>query len=282
MKRILICESGATKGDWRVIEAGIQTARVMSAGTNVSTMDVEVIRSIIQAAARQLPAARYDNIHFYTAGVVTSSIETDLAGILHDCFDASDVEVQNDLIASARAACGHEPGIAVIMGTGANSCQWDGSKIVKRVNAGGFIIGDDGSASVLGKLFISDYIKGLVPDEIAEDYARKYPSEYADIVDMVYRNPGSPSAWLGSLCPFIISYYDHPYIKRLVDGNFKAMVDRCLKFYDIGKYPVGIVGGFGNALKDIITPIFEENGVRIRAFISSPIEQLIEYHTSLN
>ena len=95
---------------------------------------------------------------------------------------------------------------------------------------------------------------------------------------MVYHNPGSPSGWLGSLCPFILSYYDRPYIKQLVDNNFKAFVDRCLRQYDIDKYPVGIIGGFGNALEDIVRPIFEENGIRIRAFIPSTIEELIRYH----
>ena len=279
MKRIIICESGATKADWRVIENGIQTLRIFSSGTNVSTMKMEVIESIIQEAAGQLSAEEYDELHFYTAGVITPVIQTELVHILGKYFKSKEIEVQTDLVASARAACGHAPGIAAIMGTGSNSCQWDGEKIVKHIKSGGFIIGDDGSASVLGKLFISDYIKGLVPEEIATEYAEKFPSEYHDIVEMVYHNPLSPSAWLGSLCPFILSHYGHPYIQTLVDNNFQAFVDRSLKLYEIEKYPVGIIGGFGNALKEIITPIFEKNGISIRAFIPTPIEELIKYHS---
>ena len=278
MKRMIICESGATKADWRVVEDGRQTERELSAGMNVSTMKMDLIESVVREAAGSLPKGKYDEIHFYTAGVITPSIQEDLEGILGKCFEAAEVEVQTDLVASARAACGHEPGIAAIMGTGSNSCQWDGRKIVRQVKSGGFIIGDDGSASVIGKLFISDFIKGLVPEEIAEEYAEKYPHEYPDIVEMVYHNPGSPSGWLGSLCPFILSHYSHPYIKQLVDGSFKAFVERSLRQYEIDKYPVGIIGGFGNALKDIVRPIFEEYGIRIRAFIPSPIEELIKYH----
>lgn len=277
MKRIIICESGATKADWRVIEDGMQTAREVSAGTNVSTMKMDVIESIISDVSRKLPVGQYDEIHFYTAGVITPEMHKVLVEILERRFGISEVEVQTDLVASARAACGHEQGIAAIMGTGSNSCQWDGEKIVRHVKSGGFIIGDDGSASVLGKLFISDYIKGLVPENIAAEYVKNYPSEYHEIVEMVYRNPTSPSGWLGSLCPFILSFYGHPYIKQLVDGNIEAFVERCLKQYDIDN-PVGIIGGFGNALKDIIKPIFEENGIRIRKFIPSPIEELIDYH----
>ena len=279
---MIICESGATKADWRVIENGGQVIREISSGINVSTMKIEIIESIIKDVSERLPAVRYDEIHFYTAGVITPSIENSLYDILKKCFTVSQIEVQNDLVASARAACGHAPGIAAIMGTGSNSCQWDGERIVRHVKSGGFIIGDDGSASVLGKLFISDFIKGLVPEEIAFKYSERYPSDSHEIVEMVYHNQCSPSAWLGSLCPFIMSHYSHPYIKNLVDGNIRAFVDRSLMQYEVEKYPVAIIGGFGNALKDIVRPIFEENGIRIRSFIPSPIEELIRYHLKEN
>lgn len=279
---MIICESGATKADWRVIENGGQVIREISSGINVSTMKIEIIESIIKDVSERLPAVRYDEIHFYTAGVITPSIENALYDLLKKCFTVSQIEIQNDLVASARAACGHAPGIAAIMGTGSNSCQWDGERIVRHVKSGGFIIGDDGSASVLGKLFISDFIKGLVPEEIAFGYSERYPSDYHEIVEMVYHNQCSPSAWLGSLCPFIMSHYSHPYIKNLVDGNVRAFVDRSLMQYEVEKYPVSIIGGFGNALKDIVRPIFEENGIRIRAFIPSPIKELIRYHMKEN
>lgn len=278
MKTMIICESGATKADWSVIKNGVQTAQVLSAGMNVSTMTMDTIESVIKEAADRLPAGEYDEVHFYTAGVITPSIREDMERIISTYFTVSEIELQTDLVGSARAACGHEPGIAAIMGTGSNSCQWDGEKIIKQIKSGGFIIGDDGSASVLGKLFISDFIKGLVPEEIAAEYAETFPHEYPDIVEKIYHNPGSPSGWLGSLCPFIMSHYSNPYIKQMVDNNFRAFVERSLKQYEIDRYPVGVIGGFGNALKDIIKPIFEENGIRIRNFIPSPIEELIKYH----
>lgn len=278
--RIIICEAGATKADWRLTENGRQVAQVFTPGTNVSTMKMEVIASIIEGVAAHLPVGwQADAVFFYTAGVVTDAIRDTLEAILRRCFGAPMVEVQTDLVASARAACGHSHGIAAILGTGSNSCEWNGSRIVRHVKSGGFIIGDDGSASVLGKLFISDYIKGFVPAGIAADYAARFPSTYPEIVEMVYHNPGSPSGWLGSLCPFILSHYGHPYIKQMVDGNFRAFVERNLRQYSIDKYPVGVIGGFGNALQQIVRPIFEAAGVRIRAFIPSPVEALIQYHS---
>ncbi len=286
MKKI-ICEAGATKADWRVIENGRQLARHLSAGINVSTMDMAVIRKNIREAAEALGQTLKSEalterpvsaIHFYAAGVITPAIHDALSDSLQASFGATEIEIQTDLMACARAACGHEPGIAVILGTGSNSCQFDGEKIVRQVKSGGFILGDEGSASALGKSFISDYIKGLVPAEIAAEYAANFPSEYADIVEQVYHNPGSPSAWLGSLCPFIVSHYGHPYIRQLVNGNFQAFIDRSLQQYDIDRYPVGIVGGFGNAYRDILRPLFETAGIRIRAIIPAPIEELVRYH----
>ncbi len=275
----IICESGATKGDWRVIEGGKQAARILTGGTNVSAMSREAVLAVIKEAASRLPEGPYEAVHFYTAGVITDNIRIWLEEALQEAFGARETEIQTDLVAAARAACGHAPGIAVILGTGSNSCQYDGTQIVKHVKSGGFILGDDGSASVIGKLFISDYIKGLVPEEIARPFDEAFPGlDYPTVVTQVYHPTGSPSAWLGSFCPFIISHYEHPYIKALVDGSFQAFIDRCLRQYDIDRYPVGIIGGFGNALQNILTPLLERNGISIRAYIPAPIEELVRYH----
>ena len=276
---ILVCESGATKGDWRACEGGQCICRVLTKGTNVSTMERTAIESIISEAASSLPDGPYESIHFYTAGVITPEIEKWVSEALKKAFNTDKAEVQTDLVAAARAACGHSKGIAVILGTGSNSCQWDGKKIVKHIKSGGFILGDDGSASVIGKLFISDYIKGLVPEDITADFDRKFPGmDYPRVVTEVYHSEGSPSAWLGSFCPFILSHYDHPYIKKLVDGSLQAFIDRSLKQYDCEDSPVGIIGGFGKALEGILRPLMEKNGIRIRAFIPSPIDELVKYH----
>lgn len=274
----LICESGATKADWRSPDP---EARVLTEGINVSTMERSRIEAIITDAASRLPAGPYKSVHLYTAGVITGDILAWLVPALQNAFGTTEAEVQTDLVAAARAACGHSPGIAVIMGTGSNSCQYDGEKIVRHIKSGGFILGDDGSASVIGKLFISDYIKGLVPEEIAREFDERFPGmDYPTVVTNVYHPTGSPSGWLGSFCPFIMSHYSHPYIKALVEGSLQAFIDRSLKQYDVDRYPVGIIGGFALAMKDILVPLFEKNGIRIRAFIPAPIEELVKYHSS--
>ena len=278
----LIIESGATKGDWRVVtNAGEQQEQILTLGTNVSTMSMRAIEDIIRGACEQIcdKGLHIEEVYMYTAGVVTEEVTEYLSLLFRTLLSCAKVEICDDLTGAARAACGHRAGIAAILGTGSNSCQYDGEKIVKRVYSSGFILGDEGSAATLGKLFIADFLKGLVPEDIAADFRSRYPSDYATIIANVYRSTGSPSAYLGSLAPFIVGYYDNPYIKSLVDNNFRAFITRSLRQYDVDKYPIGVVGGFGNALKEIFSRVAEQEGVRVERFISNPIEELIKYHS---
>lgn len=275
----IIAECGATKSDWRLIDGGKEIKQVLLSGINVSAMSMDAVKAVVDGAMMQLCAAgdAVASIHLYVAGVVTDEIHQQLNDILVAHCPSAPVEIQTDLVAAARAACGHAPGIAAIIGTGSNSCQFDGEKIVKRVAAGGFILGDEGSAAALGRLFLSDFIKGLVPAEVADDFSSHYPSDYATIVEKVYCSQ-SPSAYLGSLAPFIMEHYAHPYIKELVDGNFRSFIRRSLKQYDTEGCPVGVVGGFAYALKDVFSRIASEEDVRITRFVKAPIEGLLDYH----
>lgn len=278
----VIIESGATKSDWRVVSAaGEEMARFAASGTNVSTMPMSAVEAVVRDVCGQIieQGIAIDAVYMYTAGVVTAGVRTALMQTFQSIFAGATVEIEDDLTAAARAACGHRAGIVAILGTGSNSCQFDGEKIVKRIYSGGFILGDEGSAATLGKLFIADLLKGLVPKYIADDFVSRYQYDYAAIVENVYHSTTSPSAFLGGLAPFILEYYNDAYIRTLVDDNFRAFIRRSLKQYDVDRYPVGVVGGFGNALKDIFSEIATQEGITLSRFISSPIEELIKYHT---
>ena len=278
----VIIESGATKSDWRVVSAaGEEMARFAASGTNVSTMPMSAVEAVVRDVCGQIieQGIAIDAVYMYTAGVVTAGVRTALMQTFQSIFAGATVEIEDDLTAAARAACGHCAGIVAILGTGSNSCQFDGEKIVKRIYSGGFILGDEGSAATLGKLFIADLLKGMVPKYIADDFALRYQYDYAAIVENVYHSTTSPSAFLGGLAPFILEYYNDAYIRTLVDDNFRAFIRRSLKQYDVDRYPVGVVGGFGNALKSIFSEIATQEGITLSRFISSPIEELIKYHT---
>ncbi len=274
----IIVESGATKSDWRVLgQDGREVKRFLRAGTNVSSMKLEDIKSTLTEAFASEGLEKAAGFYLYTAGVVTPEIADELVKHLRSLAQIDEIEINNDLMGAARGACGHEPGIAAILGTGSNTCFYDGSTLSQKVYSGGYVIGDEGSGASLGKLFLADFIKGLVPDEIARDFAKEFDSSYAGIVQGVYRS-ASPSGYLGSLAPFILRHYSHPYAKALVDKNFQSFIDRSLLRYDTARYPVGIVGGFGWACKDIITPLLDKAGIKVSRFIKAPIEGLCEYH----
>ena len=274
----IIVESGATKSDWRVLGGdGSEIERFLRAGTNVSSMKLEDIKSTLTEAFASEGLEKAAGFYLYTAGVVTPEIADELVKHLRSLAQIDEIEINNDLMGAARGACGHEPGIAAILGTGSYTCFYDGSTLSQKVYSGGYVIGDDGSGASLGKLFLADFIKGLVPDEIARDFAKEFDSSYAGIVQGVYRS-ASPSGYLGSLAPFILRHYSHPYAKALVDKNFQSFIDRSLLRYDTARYPVGIVGGFGWACKDIITPLLDKAGIKVSRFIKAPIEGLCEYH----
>lgn len=277
----VIADCGATKSQWIILHCDGTASRMTANGINVSTMSADSITEILSETAIRISAtdSTAAEIHLYMAGIPSDELKAVISDIFSRHFPIESLEIQSDLTGAARAVCGHEPGIAAIIGTGSNSCQYDGEKITHHVNTGGFILGDEGSGATLGRLFISDFLKSLVPKEIADDFSSRFPSDYSTIVTNVYKSQDSPSGYLGSFAPFIMEHYSHPYIKELVDGNIRSFFRRAIRQYDTDNHPVGIVGGFGYALQDVITRIASEEGITISRFVKNPIDGLAEYHS---
>lgn len=274
---ILIIESGATKSDWLAISRdGRQEFTASLAGMNISTAGTDFLAEVIAGAAALLPCDKISEVFLYTAGVPSEEKVQILRKLFLQSFPGiTSFCVESDLLAAARAVCGHDSGIAAIIGTGSNSCFYDGGKITEHVNCGGFIIGDEGSAAKLGSIFLADHIKGLVPAEVDDDFNARFDGSYSGIVSRIY-SAAAPSAYLGSIAPFILSHYSNPYIKEMVDGNFKAFFSRCICRYP--KAPIGFAGGFAWACRGIISEIAAEYGLEISCFVKSPIENLAAYH----
>jgi len=272
----VIVESGATKSDWRVFDSdGNQTQRVILPGMNVSSMKIEEIEDILSQGIAATECVGADAIYLYVAGVLTDGIREKLSRILSVTFKK--VDVQNDLIGAARSLFGSGCGIVAIMGTGSNTCFYDGKNVSQKVFSGGYVIGDYGSASALGKDFLSDFIKNRIPGTVARDFAKEFDASYDGIVTGVYKSP-SPAKYLGSLAPFIIRHYNDPHIKALVDDNFNRFIEKSLLAYDTSSYPVGVVGSFAYACRDIFLPLCKAVGIDVQAFCPEPIEDLIKYH----
>lgn len=285
---LLIVESGATKTDWCSVALDKEPVNVRTAGMNLATMDQNVIESIVREAVAAFKAGGLagdvTEVHFYAAGLIVSEgekVPSQARGLdqaLRASFPEAEIEYASDLLDAARAVCGHKPGIAAIMGTGSNSCLFDGEKVVKNVRSAGFILGDEGGGARLGRLFMSDFLKGLVPEQVSSEFARDFKVDYMTVVQNVYRGD-APSKYLGSFAPWILERYStSEYVRELVEQNFRDFILRALKQYDIEKYPVGVVGGFGYANREIMKKVAEPYGIRFSTFLATPIDGLVEYH----
>ena len=282
---IIIVESGASKSDWCGISAdgALHTAKL--AGINSAVMSHEAIKAIVDEAVPAVnpEGEKVDEIHFYAAGLINDGkgvpdAAKSIDAVFRDLGPGAEAHYESDLLDAARSVCGHEPGIAAILGTGSNSCFYDGEKIVKNVRSGGFILGDEGGGAVLGKLFMADFLKGRMPSELADEFASRYKVDYMTVVQNVYKG-SAPSRYLGEFAPFIMSHYGKVgYVTELADRNFRNFIERCLCSYDIKNNPVGVVGGFGYAYRDILVRIGAEYGIRFSKIIAAPMEGLVEYH----
>ena len=265
MKTLLV-DCGATKADWYVSDG----KQLHTEGFNLSHSPREKLQAIMDDVAARLGGG-IGEVHFYAAGLVGES-PLDLSR----WFPDASIEYTSDMVGAARAVCRHRAGIAAILGTGANTCQWDGEKITRKVNSGGFIVGDEGSAAVLGKNFMRDFLKNRVPAKMAAEFSQKFPSDYASLVKNIYQGE-APARFLGSFAPFILSYYRvNEYATALVEANFRDFFEYAVKQYE--DLPLGVVGSYGFACKDILPAVGARYGVRFSTFLSSPLEGIKQYH----
>ncbi len=268
----LIVESGATKTDWCLVGPEGPVQRFQTPGMNLSTISAETNAAVLETAVAQLPGDVRE-VHFFAAGLLDFPEELDK--VFREKFPQARTEYASDLLAAARAACGHAAGIAAILGTGSNTCHYDGEKIIRNIHGGGFIIGDEGSGAALGRMFLADLVKDLVPEDLARDFAASHEADYASVVRNIYRSP-APSRYLGSLAPFLLEHRGNAYVDALVDRNFRDLMERTLVRYD--RLPVGVVGGFGFACRADLERLGTEYGLTFSRFIPSPMEGLIDYY----
>lgn len=274
---ILIADSGSTKTDWCMVENGEPVLRFQTRGTNPFFQTEEEIRKEIETGL--LPALKDyvpSVVYFYGAGCAFPEKNEMIRRAINQYVPVS-VEVGSDLLAAARALCGDRPGIACIMGTGSNSCYYDGKEIVKNVSPLGFILGDEGSGAVLGKLLIGDVLKDQLPPALKEQFLAQYELTPALIMDRVYRQP-FPNRFLAGFSPFILEHLDEPAIWELVTRSFLAFFTRNVKQYDYLELPVHLVGSVAWHYQDILKDIAFDLGICLGTIAQSPMEGLVRYY----
>lgn len=279
---ILIADCGSTKTDWCFTEGGKIASRVYTGGMNAVLLTEEEIRQKI--ADELLPQAEGLNpeaVYFYGAGCLAPEICGNVARAIGYNFpSAKTIEVYTDLLAAARALCGRQAGIACIMGTGSNSCYYDGEKICDNVSPLGYILGDEGSGAVLGKLLVGDVLKRQLPDELCEKFLTQYGLDRLSIITRVYKEPAA-NRFLASLSPFLLENISYPAVRELVVSSFKAFFRRnVLNYKQAAELPVCFVGSIAWHYKPVLEEAAAAYGLTVGTILKSPMDGLIEYHSN--
>lgn len=276
----LIADSGSTKVDWRAIMDDGSVQEIGTEGINPVFQTFDYIVEIFKNKLLPVLGPNVGDIYFYGAGVLSAELSETLSKAFKSVFPNSVCHSASDVLAAARALCGHSAGIACIMGTGSNTSFYDGEKITKNVKAGGFILGDEASGGNLGKRLVSDFIKGLLPKELEEEFVKRYNLDYPKIVEKVYKQP-LPSRFLASFSPFINEFRNHPHINNLLRSSFTDFFTRNIYQYDYKNYDVNIVGSIAFYYEDILKEVASGHGVTIGKILKSPICGLVDYHKNL-
>ena len=276
---ILLADSGSTKTDWGLVENGKLVKRLRTSGMNPFQMSEEAITEEIKThLVPELPGTVLDEVHFYGAGCTKEKQPIVERALRANLTINGECEVASDMLGAARGICGHKPGIACILGRGSNSCSYDGKNLVKNVSPLGFILGDEGSGAVLGKLLVGDVLKNQMPEAITKRFFEKYKLTSAEIIDRVYRQP-KPNTFLASFVPFLEENIDEPKIYNLVKESFRSFLRRNVMQYDGWQtLPIGFNGSIAKIYKKPLLEALEEEGMHLGRIIQAPMEAMVEYH----
>ena len=275
---IIIADSGSTKADWMVVKEDGTQYIVSTMGFNPFYHDAEFIAAELRKDfVNQVPVNEITHVDYYGTGIHDVQRAEIVAEGLRMVMPNAQVVVEHDLLASARATCIDEPGIACIIGTGSNTCLYDGKNIIDNVSNLGFLAGDEGSGAHLGKKLIQAYFYRELPAEIVADFEAKFPEGKTAIKNKIYE--GAANVYLASFTRFLASWKAHPFIQKLVGDAFGELVDRhVLKYEGCEKHPVHFVGSIAHYFQEVLDKTLTDRGLHLGIVIKKPIDSLVKYH----
>jgi N-acetylglucosamine kinase-like BadF-type ATPase len=277
---ILIADCGSTKIDWCLLNGNEKVAQIFTTGMNALLLtQQEMTERIHDELMPHIVSYKVDEIYYYGAGIISDEIKDSVRNALKaNIPTATKIEVDTDLLAAARALCGREPGIACILGMGSNSCYYDGEKVVDNVSPLGYILGDEGSGAVLGKLLVGDVLKKQLPEHLCQKFLDEYNMDRTKIINAVYRQPAA-NRFLAQFAPFLERNIDEPAIHDLVLRSFTAFFVRNVESYDGYKQlPCNFVGSIALKEQKVLREAAAARGITIGNIMVAPMEGLIRYH----
>ncbi|HCO68897.1 MAG TPA: ATPase [Dysgonomonas sp.] len=275
---ILLADGGSTKVDWCLANENGIVERVFTGAMNpFFRPEEDMAEEIGQSLVPLLKNYSVGEVHFFGAGCAFPEVNR----ILHDAISVhikcGVITIDSDLVAAARGLCGSEKGIACILGTGSNSCYYDGEKIKDQISPLGYILGDEGSGAVLGRLFIGACLKNQLTGGIKEQFLNQMNLTLSDILDKVYKQP-MPNRFLAGTAPFIAQNIKDESIYNLVYNSFKDFFIRNVMQYDYRNNPVHFTGSVAYHFAEVLKHAAHDTAIRMGKIVQSPMEGLVEYY----
>ena len=278
MSVILIADSGATKAEWCLLNNGKKKI-VFTPGLSPYFLTTDAIADLVrQQLAAKLKNITVDEIFFYGTGCANPDNAKSVKKALSGVFPSAKVIVNTDLMGAARAVCGREKGIACILGTGSNSCYFNGKTIVKNSPGIGYVLGDEGSGAYLGKKVIQYYMYDTFDEDLRARFDAKYVTTPTEILDNVYKKP-LPNRYLATFAMFLAENRGHYMIENIIeDGLNDFFFQHLNKYNEVWKYPVNFVGSVADGFKDVIQNLCASYEFELGVILKNPMQGLSKYH----
>ncbi len=275
---ILIADSGATKTEWCLTD-GEKTQTIFTEGLNPYYHTEKSIKEVVTNNLLPDLKEKPEELFFYGAGCDSEKKNNVVRDALKNCFPDTTVNIYHDLLGAARACFLHEPGIACILGTGSNSCLYNGTEIIEHIPSLAFILGDEGSAGYFGKRLINKYFRFEIPDDLKVDLEENYNMSLEHITSGLY-DGDQKSRFIASYGAFLGEHADHPFIKDILYKGFESFVSRIiLNYTNATDYEVRFIGSVAFAHQRLIKEILQKYDLKPGLFVRNPMERLVEFHT---
>jgi len=274
---IVIADSGSTKTIWTFVQNEEVVRLEVAFGINPYQQDENEILSRIREAIGEW-GSQLRQAYFYGSGVTSANVDKVERSLQAVCTKAEKIEVNNDVLAAARSLCRHEAGIACILGTGSNSCLYDGKKIVSNVGGFGFILGDEGSGAVLGKQLFIDFLYKKIPPHLTKILEEEHGLSMTHILEQTYRSQ-FPNRYMATFAPFVHQYRHEPYMQQLLERHFRDFFNRktfCYPEHD--KYTYHFVGSVAYFFQDFIEKVATAFDLKIGRVEQDPMQGLLAFH----
>lgn len=276
---ILIADSGATKCEWCLINDNNRKQVVFTQGISPYFLDALQVETIIRhELVPSLKNKPVDTIYYYGTGCSNPANAALIKKAISTVFPNAKVEVNHDLTGAARSLCGDEKGIACILGTGSNSCYFNGRQVMKNSPGLGYVLGDEGSGAYLGKKVIQYFLYDTFDEELRFRFDKMFHTNSVEILENVYKKP-LPNRYLARFTLFLADNRGHYMVENIIeDGLNDFFFQHLCKYGESWKYPINFVGGVAFGFKDVVRELCETYEFELGTVLKNPMEGLVKYH----